>query len=234
MQNIRRKTEYFQIILLFFYICVMDVTQSIQQYASYPIPHHLMAWLLKEYRQPNDKIHYLIKNGILQQIKRGLYVAGPKITSSKPDPFLVANHILGPSYVSLESALSYHGLIPEKVYEITSVTIKAKRRFSTPLGVYSYTRLPLPYYSYGIRSVEVDRQHRFLIASPEKALFDKIITTAGVEFRSKASVLTYIENDLRIDIDTLKNLDISIMESWISTSPKKDSLSRLTQTIQQQ
>src|SRR5258708_3382093 len=212
----------------------MEVTQSIQQYVSYPIPHHLMAWLLKEYSQPNDKIHYLIRDGILQQIKRGLYVAGPKITSSKPDPFLIANHILGPSYVSLESALSYYGLIPEKVYEITSVTIKAKRRFSTPLGVYSYTRLPLPYYSYGIRSVEVDRQHRFLIASPEKALFDKISTTAGVEFRSKSNVLNYIEKDLRIDIDTLKNLDISIMESWIPTSPKKDSLSMLTQTIRQQ
>lgn len=211
----------------------MDITQSIQQYASYPIPHHLMAGLLKEYRQPNDKIHYLIKNGILQQIKRGLYAAGPKVTSSKPDPFLIANHILGPSYVSLESALSYHGLIPEKVYEISSVTIKATRKFSTPLGVYSYIRLPLPYYSYGIRSVEADRQHRFLIASPEKALFDKIITTAGVEFRSKTSVLTYLEKDLRMDIDTLKNLDISVMKSWIPTSPKKDTLSMLTETIQQ-
>jgi len=212
----------------------MEVAQSIQQYASYPIPHHLMASLLKEYSQPNDKIHYLIKDGILQQVKRGLYVAGPGITSSKPDPFLLANHLLGPSYVSLESALSYHGLIPEKVFEITSVTIKAKRRFSTPLGVYSYTRLSLPYYSYGIRSVEVDRQHRFLIASPEKALFDKIITTAGIEFRSKTSVLTYLENDLRIDIELLKTLDITGMESWIPTSPKKDSLSMLIKTIRQQ
>lgn len=211
----------------------MEVAQSIQQYASYPIPHHLMASLLKEYSQPNDKIHYLIRDGILQQVKRGLYVAGPRITSSKPDPFLLANHILGPSYVSLESALSYHGLIPEKVYEITSVTTKTKRRFSTPLGIYSYTRLSLPYYSYGIRSVEVDRQHRFLIASPEKALFDKIITTAGIEFRSKTSVLTYLENDLRIDIEMLKNLDTAGIESWIATSPKKDSLSMLIKTIRQ-
>ncbi|HMG66971.1 MAG TPA: hypothetical protein VK588_04760, partial [Chitinophagaceae bacterium] len=205
----------------------MEVTQSIQQYASYPIPHHLMASLLKEYSQPNDKIHYLIRDGILQQVKRGLYVAGPGITNSRPDPFLLSNHLLGPSYVSLESALSYHGLIPEKVYETASVTTKATRRFSTPLGVYSYTRLPLPYYSYGIRSVEVDKQHRFLIASPEKALFDKIITTAGIEFRSKSSVLTYLENDLRIDIEMLKDLDIAGMESWIPTSPKKDSLSML-------
>jgi hypothetical protein len=211
----------------------MEITQTIQQYASYPIPHHVMAGLLKDYSQPNDKIHYLIRDGILQQVKRGLYVAGPGISSSRPDPFLLANHILGPSYVSLESALSYHGLIPEKVYEITSVTSKATREFSTPLGIYSYTRLRLPYYSYGIRSVEIDRQHRFLIASPEKALFDKIITTAGVEFRSKKDVLTYLDNDLRVDIDTLKNLDISAMKSWLPNSPKKDSLSMLIETIQQ-
>jgi len=213
----------------------MEVTQSIQQYASYPIPHHLMASLLKEYSQPNDKIHYLIRDGILQSIRKGLYIAGPRITSLKPDPFLLANHILGPSYVSLESALSYHGLIPEKVYEVSSVTTKAKRQFSTPLGIYSYTRLPLPYYSYGIHSVEIDNQQRFLIASPEKALFDKIITTAGVEFRSKTSVLAYLENDLRIDIDTLKNMDIANMESWIPTSFKKgSSLSIFIETIRRQ
>ena len=212
----------------------MEIAQSIQKYASSPIPHHLMTWLLREYNQPNDKIHYLIKDGILQQVKRGLYVAGPTITSAKPEPFLLANHILGPSYVSLESALSYHGLIPEKVYEITSVTIKARRSFSTPLGVFSYTRLSLPYYSYGIRSVEADKQQRFLIASPEKALFDKILTTAGVEFRSKNSVLTWLENDLRTDIDLLKKLDLCAMESWITTSPKKSSLSLLISTIRQQ
>jgi hypothetical protein len=229
-----RITELFQIIMLISYICGMEITQSIQQYASYPIPHYLMASLLKEYSQPNDKIHYLIRDGKLRQVKRGLYVAGPTITSSKPDPFLLANHLLGPSYVSLETALSYYGLIPEKVYEITSVTIKAKRRFSTPLGVFSYTRLSLPYYSYGIRSVEADSQHRFLIASPEKALFDKIITTAGIEFRSKTSALAYLEDDLRIDIEMLKNLDMVAIESWIPTSPKKDSLSMLTKIIRQQ
>jgi hypothetical protein len=134
----------------------------------------------------------------------------------------------------LESALSFHGLIPEQVYEITSVTTKATRKFATPHGTYSYTRLPLPYYSYGMRSVETGKRQRFLIASPEKALFDKIITTAGVEFRSRRSVLSYMENDLRIEIDALKNLDIQSMESWVSTSPKKDSLNWLTQTIRKQ
>jgi hypothetical protein len=193
-----------------------------------------MAWLLREYNKPNEKIRHLIREGVLEPVKRGLYIAGPKINSSRPDPFLIANHILGPSYVSLESALSFHGLIPEQVYETTSVTTKATRKFATPLGTYSYTRLPLPYYSYGMRSVETGMQQRFLIASPEKALFDKIITTAGVEFRSRRSVLSYMENDLRIEMDALKNLDIQSMESWVLTSPKKDSLNWLTQTIRKQ
>ena len=211
----------------------MELTQAIQQYASTPLPHHLMTWLLRDYDQPNDKIHNLLKDETLLQVKRGLYVAGPKVTSIKPTAFVLANHIAGPSYISLESALSHHGFIPERVYETTSVTTKASRTFSTPLGVYSYTRLPLPYYSYGIESLEIDRQQRALIATPEKALFDKIVTTAGVIFRSKASVLSYMEDDLRIDIDMLKTLDLSTMESWISTAPKKASLAMLIKTIRQ-
>ena len=209
----------------------MELAQSIRQYASVPIPHHLMIWLLKDYQQPNDKIHYLLKKGILEQVKRGLYIAGPAIQGVQPDPFLLANHLLGPSYISLESALSYHGLIPERVYAVTSVTTKATREFTTPLGTFTYTRLPLPYYSYGIRNIELTSQQRVMIASPEKALLDKIITTAGVEFRSRTSVLSYMENDLRVDMDDLKRLDIQSIETWLSTAPKKQTLSMLVETI---
>ena len=212
----------------------MMLEQAIQQYASTPIPHHVMSWLLRDYDQPNDKIHNLLKEGTLLQVRRGLYVAGPRITSTRPDSFILANNISGPSYVSLESALSYYGLIPEKVYEITSATTRTSRTFQTPLGIYSYIRIPLPYYSYGIKSIPIDGQQRALIASPEKALIDKIITTAGVNFRSRTSVLTYMENDLRIDMDMLRKLDLSTMESWISTSPKRESLNMLIETIRQQ
>lgn len=228
-----RKTEFFQIIIYFFYIRGMELIQSIQQYASLPIPHHLMSWLLRDYQQPNDKIHHLLKKGILEQVRRGLYIAGPGIKADKPDSFLLANHILGPSYISLESALSYYGLIPERVYATTSVTIKPARQYTTPHGTFTYTRLPLPYYSYGIRSIEIANQQTVMIASPEKALLDKIITTAGVEFRSKISVLSYMENDLRLDPDSLKHLDIQSMETWLSNAPKKQTLSMLLETIQQ-
>lgn len=209
----------------------MELIPTIQQYAALPIPHHVMKWLLKDYQQPNDKIHNLLKRGILEQVKKGLYIAGPSISKVKPDPFLIANHILGPSYISLESALSYHGLIPERVYTITSVTTKATREYTTPLGTFTYTRLPLPYYSYGIRSIEIATDQRIMIASPEKAIFDKITTTAGVEFRSKVSVLSYMENDLRLDIDNLTRLDLKSMADWISTAPKKQTLELFLETI---
>ncbi|WP_210420789.1 hypothetical protein [Chitinophaga sp. XS-30] len=211
----------------------MTLAQSIQQYGETPIPHHVMTWLLQDYRQPNDKIQYLVKDGLLLPVRKGLYVAGPKITHQQPDPFLLANHILGPSYVSLESALSYYDLIPEKVYETTSVTTKGSRIYQTPLGVFSYTRLRLPYYSYGIASVAVSPKQRFLVATPEKALFDKIIATAGVELRSRKGALAYLENDLRIDLDRLKTLNVPAMKEWLVNSPKRTSLDILVQTIQQ-
>jgi len=210
----------------------MDLIQLIQKYAPIPIPHHAMIGLLKDYVNPNDKIHQLVKSGILEQIIKGLYIAGPALQAERPDLFLLANQILGPSYVSVESALSYHGLIPERVYAITSMTTKAARQYPTPLGAFTYTRLSLPYYSFGIRSVKLTKQQTVMMASPEKALLDKIITTAGVEFRSRAAVLSYLESDLRIDIDNLKQLDRGAMQSWLSRAPKKHTLMLLIETLQ--
>ena len=128
----------------------MNLREAIQSYSGQPLTHQLLMSLLKDYKRPNDKIHALIKEGVLENIKKGLYVTGPTLKVNRPEPFLLANHILGPSYISLDSALSYHAFIPERVYELTSMTTKASRRFQTPMGVFTYIRLSLPYYSYGI------------------------------------------------------------------------------------
>ena len=210
----------------------MDLTQAIQEYAPIPIPHHAMVGLLKDYVNPNNKIHQLVKTGILERVIKGLYIAGPALKAERPEPFLLANQILGPSYVSVESALSYYGLIPERVYTITSMTTKTARQYTTPLGAFTYTRLSLPYYSFGIRSVKLTKQQTVMMASPEKALLDKIITTAGVEFRSRTAVLSYLESDLRVDIDNLKQLDREAMQSWLSHAPKKRTLMILIETLQ--
>jgi hypothetical protein len=210
----------------------MDHQSTIRSLSSQPIPHQLLMTLLKDYDRPNDKIHSLLTEGTLQSIRKGLYIAGPAINEGKkPEPFLVANHILGPSYVSLETALSYHGLIPERVYEIASMTTKSARKFSTPLGSFTYTKLALPYYAYGIDSVKLANDQYALIASPEKALFDKIVTTSGVLFRSRKSVLEYLVENLRVDEDTLRKLDTKTMETWLANSFKKESLLMVVETL---
>lgn len=211
----------------------MDIMQSIRSYARQPITSQLLMSLLHDYKRPNDKVHALLKDGVLATLKRGIYVAGPKLADVvRPEPFLVANHLLGPSYVSLDSALSFHGLIPERVYEITSVTTKLPRSFSTPMGLFSYVRLGLPYYAFGIQQVKLGKEQFAMIASPEKSLFDKIVTTSGIVLRSVKAAKSYLLEDLRMDEDKLKMLDIVQMKSWLHDAPKKDSLTHLIKMIE--
>jgi len=210
----------------------MSFHLSIRKFAEEPITRQLITGILKEYKRPNDKIHELIKEGILIPVKRGLYVPGPKLDILQPEPFLLANHIYGPSYVSLESALSYWGLIPEKVYETSSVTIRSSKIFRTEIGRYSYHYLGLPYYAFGIQRVMLTPKQAALVASPEKALCDKIITTSNINLRSKKQVLDFLLEDLRIEEGSLLNFDLSMMESWIEDAPKKNSLKLLVKTLQ--
>lgn len=109
---------------------------------------------------------------------------GPESDLPVPNTFLIANHLRGPSYVSLESAMYYWGMIPERVHEISSVTLKTSKKYTTPLGRFRFLHLAAPYYSFGIESVQLAPQQMALIASREKAICDKIILTAGVLLRS--------------------------------------------------
>lgn len=223
---------FFPIIIYVFYIYGMDVWKMLQKYSGQPLTHQLLLSSLKEYKRPNDKIHELMANGILFPIKKGLYIPGFNLNIAGPEPFLLANHILGPSYVSLESALSFHGLIPERVFGVSSVTTKASRHFQTSLGEFSYKRLSLPYYSFGIQHIKIAEKQFVLMASPEKALCDKVFTTAGVILRSKKNTMDYLNLDLRVDVDQLNKLDTSTMREWLSHTPKRNSLFQLIKTIE--
>jgi hypothetical protein len=189
--------------------------------------------LLKDYNRPNDKISELIKNEELVSVKRGLYLVGNTLDLPKPESFLVANHLRGPSYVSIESALSYFGLIPERTYEISSVTTKTSKKYRTPAGRFSYSHLPLPYYSFGIQYVEIASKQFVLIASPEKAICDKIILTSKINLRSTIQVKSFLIEDLRMDIDDLRNLNVKMIELWLDDAPKKNSLKMLINTIRE-
>ena len=214
-------------------LTLMEFTEAIREYAGQPITRQIILDLLKDYKRPYDKIGELIKQGLLVHVRRGLYITGPKLNIVNSDPFLLANHLLGPSYVSLESALFYWGLIPEKTYETSSVTIQRTAIFNTSAGRFSYTHIPLPYYAFGIKQTEISQQQRILIATPEKALCDKIVTTSGIRLRSSIQVKEFLLEDLRIERILLQNLDQTIIRSWITESPKKNSLEMLLKTLKE-
>ena len=210
----------------------MDLNQAIRSYAAQPLTHQLLLSLLKDYKRPNDKLHQLLSKGVLEPVRKGLYMAGPSIGVNRPEPFLLANHILGPSYISLDTALSYHGLIPERVFEIASMTTKASRSFTTPAGLFTYTHLPLPYYTFGIQQAQPATDQYVMMASPEKALCDKIVTTAGIILRSQASARAYLTEDLRMDEDSLRELNTGIIRAWLPDAPKKDSLLMIVKMVE--
>jgi len=209
----------------------MDFRTIIKDYAEAPISRHLILELLSKYKSPNDKISELLKNKELISIRRGLYTIGPKLDLPSPEPFLIANHLRGPSYVSLESALSYWNMIPERVYEISSVTTKTSKLYKTPVGRYSYKQLRTPYYSYGIKSIEYSSKQAVLIASREKALCDKIVLTPKINLRSVKQTKEFLTEDLRMDLEVLRILDTKVMELWIENAPKKSSLKMLIKTL---
>jgi len=209
----------------------MDFRYLAKPYVNVPLTRQVMLNLLQDYKRPNDKISELVKSGELISLKKGLYVPGPKIDLAGPEPFLIANHLWGPSYISFESAMSYWGLIPERVYEIQSATMKLSRKFNTPKGRFSYRYLPSPYYSFGINSVELSPGQVALVATPEKALCDKIVTTSGLTLRSTVQTRNFLLDNLRLDPQWLKKLDCRVMRSWIVDAPKKESLKMLIKTL---
>jgi predicted transcriptional regulator of viral defense system len=173
----------------------------------------------------------MVNQGILVQLRRGLYMTSPLVSKITPEPFLIANHLHGPSYISLDSALFHWGLIPERVFEISSVTPKISKKIMVQNAVYSYTHLPIAYYPLGVQSIALTKTQTVLIASPEKALCDKVITTAGINLRSKQQAMAFLVEDLRIDKDQLRELNTTEMTSWLPVCPKRKSIQLLIETL---
>jgi len=112
-------------------------------------------------------IRYVKKNLVLQiKERRGLYC----LKKNRPHPWLIANKLLRPSYVSLETALAHYGAIPESIYGVTSVTPLATRVFHALNIAFSFHTLKRVAYG-GYRPVEIDNT-TVLIAEPEKAIAD--------------------------------------------------------------
>lgn len=99
-----------------------------------------------------------------------MYVVSPDVSGELLSVELIANHLYDPSYVSMESALGYYGLIPEKVLAVRSATTGRSRKFENSVATFQYVSVKENYYSIGITQRMVDDKYAFLIVSPEKAL----------------------------------------------------------------
>lgn len=229
MSNFYAVIGFFPIFVFIFDI--IKVKEELKTYSQIPIQRHLLLHLLNDYKRPNDKISDMISKGELIALKKGMYILGDSKSSTQPSSFIIANRLYGPSYVSFDSALSYWGLIPERVVETSSVTIKASKKIRTPIGRFSYNHLPLPYYSFGIKQVAINEIQHVLIACPEKAICDKIILSRGVNLRSVKHTISFLFEDLRIDEEALFSLDFNLIENWLLHAPKRKSIEMLIKTI---
>jgi hypothetical protein len=119
-----------------------------------------------------------VASGRLHQLRRGLYAIAPPQAREAPDVLAVASRLHRPSYVSLQSALAYHGVIPESVSVVTSVTAGRPRRFRTALGEFAYRHIH-PSLFWGYRQIGHRPGEPVYVAFPEKALLDLFHLTRG-------------------------------------------------------
>jgi hypothetical protein len=186
------------------------IDHQIRKFKEIPLSTQLLLSVLKGYKRPYDKISEMVKAGALIPLKRGLYVPGAGLDIKGPHPFLISNHLYGPSYISLESALSYWGLIPERTSTFSAITIRRTTVFNNPIGRFSYTQVPLPYYSFGLM--------RQLLS--------------GVNLRSVTQTKEYLFDDLRLDEEAIYRFRLSDIRSWTRNSPKQKSLQMLIKTLE--
>jgi predicted transcriptional regulator of viral defense system len=121
-----------------------------------------------------------VKAGRLTQLTKGLYTLAEPYRKRAVHPFVLANAIKKASYVSLQSALGYFGMIPEHVPVVTSVTTQRPARVETPLGRFLFRHIKKDWFT-GYRQVDLGSHQKAFVATPEKALLDLMYLTPGAD-----------------------------------------------------
>jgi len=143
-----------------------------------------------------------VKTGRLLRLRRGVYAVALPYRAEAPHPFLVANHLRRPSYVSLQSALSHYGMIPEFVPVTTSITTGRPEELDTPLGRFLFRHVKKSAF-FGYTQTEISRGQPVFLASPEKALLDLLYLTPGSDSPAYFEELRFEPAD-RFDWDILR------------------------------
>lgn len=216
----------------------MDIAieKALASFKSHIIDHATLADILLTlgYTRINDKIADLKRRGMIASLKSGLYVHTSTLSSNIVSKEMIANNLLGPSYISFDYALSFYGLIPERVHEVTSATTKRSKAFQTDFGVFSYRQINKEIYPLGLQ-IHSLKNGNFLMASKEKALCDKVYFTKDISIRTKSAMMEFLINDLRIDVDELIDCDVETLKHYknISKSKKIELLASILEGLKQ-
>ena len=180
---------------------------DLEHIGNIPVSTSAIASLFTNIEAGNQKVRSLEAAHKIIRLKKGLYLVAPNVSRVALSTELIANHLYAPSYVSMQTALRYYGLIPEAVYTTQSMTLKHSRSFDTPVGRFEYKNMSREAFSIGITSINM-QSYAFLMATPEKALCDLIANSPKVNLRYQKDVENYLEEDIRMEIDDFRNMDI--------------------------
>lgn len=162
----------------------MKFEELVERYGNRPFfeLRELLAVTDDNPKSLKNQLSKWVKNGKLTRLRRGKYVLNDPYQKQQPSVYFISNSLLRPSYVSLETALQYHGLIPEAVAQIRAMTPKHGREWTTKLGTFKYVSLKQErFWGYEQYTGPNERgeQNSFYMARPEKALLDLFYVETG-------------------------------------------------------
>lgn len=189
--------------------------------------------ILREYSRPYEKIRSWVGQGVLIRMTRGWYVLGQEFRSRPWSREYTANVLYTPSYISLDYALSYYGFIPERVQTVTSITTGKTRIIDTPLGRFSYRKVPEKVFQMGIDLHTPEHGPSFFIATPEKTLADKVNQFFTMEDIRQTGLNQLLFNNLRIEPEKILTLDYKELENitYIYRSRKVSALNEFVNNL---
>lgn len=173
-------------------------------------------------------VYRAASKGEILRLKPGLFVLAKELRKSHPHPFVIAGMLHSPSHVSLESALSFHGIIPEAVFQVSSVTSARSRTYRTPIGVFSFQRVPLNYPKTGVQSLKLDKNSWAFVATPLRAIADLVYLRKEVSWEDNG--LSFLTESMRIEIEDLRNMSFKGLDELcksLRNKRTKDYITRL-------
>ncbi len=151
--------------------------------------------------------------GKLTQWRRGLYSLAAPYQKTVPHPFIIANRLVAGSTISLQSALAYYGMIPERVVTTTSVSTRRPVTYATPLGQFDFRHIQVNLF-HTYRRQDLGHNQWAYIATPEKALLDLVYLQPGGDSIDYLRSLRLQALD-QLDLDLLKQLAITAQKAKI-------------------